>query len=494
MSCSDRASYDVELGLSAAGRCSSSGQRRAQRGSVGRHCLTVSMAILLALLVGLLLGAGAGWWLAGARRSSEAQQARARHEAELKESDLRFQVAVAQAREQESAARTAVQAELAAALATVDELRDALVAARDQQKAMVDQQRQSQREREQAEGGHTQVLKTLTPVAEQLRAMQRRVEELEQQRSHQHGELAQQLRSTQQSVAESKKAADTLASALSNNAVRGVWGETQLRTLVESAGLVQRVDFELQQSIEADSGARRPDMVINLPGKKQMAIDAKVPYTAYIEASVPQLDAGQRQRLLVEHAKRVRGHVDALSAKNYWTGLSASPEFTVAFIPNEQLLTVALETDPSLLEHSFSKGVLLATPTNLWAILKTVAFTWRQDVLTDDAKQLFDLGRELYRRISTLADHADKLRRSLESTVKSYNSFASSLETRVLVTARKLDQMDEAAIIGPARPIDLTPKALTSGEFAALADYDRPELTFDFDVPDAEVVDDSEAG
>jgi DNA recombination protein RmuC len=397
---------------------------------------------------------------------------------------------VAEIREQDAAARAAVESDLAGALATVDALRAALEAAREQHQATLAQQRLTEQEREKAEGGHTQVLKTLTPVADQLRTMQRRVEELEQQRSHQHGELAEQLRSTQVTVAESKKAADTLASALTNNAVRGVWGETQLRTLVESAGLLPRVDFDTQHSIEADSGARRPDMVINLPGGKQMAIDAKVPYNAFIDAHGPQVNAGERQRLLVDHARKVRGHVDALSAKSYWTGLTASPEFTVAFIPNEQLLSVALDTDPSLLEYSFGKGVLLATPTNLWAILKTVAFTWRQDVLTDDAKQLFDLGRELYRRISTLAEHADKLRRSLESTVKSYNTFANSLESRVLVTARKLDQMDESAVLGAARQIDIAPRALTSGEFAVIADLERPELTFDFDVADAEIVDD----
>lgn len=443
------------------------------------------MVTIVALLVGLLLGAGVTWLVRRAQHDGEVRDLR--HEIELARS--RNEVIVAEIREQDAAARAAVESDLAGALATVDALRAALEAAREQHQAMTDQQRLTQREREQAEGGHTQVLKTLTPVADQLRAMQRRVEELEQQRSQQHGQLAEQLRSTQVTVAESKKAADTLASALTNNAVRGVWGETQLRTLVESAGLLPRVDFDTQTSIEADSGARRPDMVINLPGGKQMAIDAKVPYNSFIDAHGPQVNAADRQRLLVEHARRVRGHVDALSAKSYWTGLTASPEFTVAFIPNEQLLSVALETDPSLLEYSFGKGVLLATPTNLWAILKTVAFTWRQDVLTDDAKQLFDLGRELYRRISTLADHADKLRRSLETTVKSYNNFANSLESRVLVTARKLDQMDESAVLGTARQIDLTPKALTSGEFAVMADLERPELTFDFDVADAEVVD-----
>lgn len=435
------------------------------------------------LLVGLVVGTVVGWL---------ARQSRIRPlppEASPEVQAARQEALVQQVRHEEAQARAATQAELAAALAAVDELRDSLASARKQHEEYVAQQRDVQQQREQSSAGHTQVLKTLTPVAEQLRAMHRRVEELEQQRSHQHGELAEQIRSTQHSVAESKQAADTLASALTNNAVRGVWGETQLRTLVETAGLLQRVDFDLQQSIEADSGARRPDMVVNLPGGKQMAIDAKVPYSAFIDAHRTGIDPEERQRLLGDHAKKIRRHVDTLSSKSYWSGLEASPEFTVAFIPNEQLLSSALETDPSLMEYAFSKGIVLATPTNLWAILKTVAFTWRQEVLTEDAKQVFDLGRELYRRICTLADHADKLRRSLETTIKSYNAFAGSLESRVLVTARKLDQMDESTVLGKPAQIDDSPKPLTSGDFAALADLDRPEIDYDASaVVDAEVV------
>ncbi|TIC87847.1 DNA recombination protein RmuC [Nocardioides sp. GY 10113] len=328
--------------------------------------------------------------------------------------------------------------------------------------------------------------------------MQLRVEDMEKQRHLQHGELAEQLRTTQHTVAESKKAADTLASALSNNAVRGFWGETQLTTLVESAGLLSRVDFTLQNQIEADSGLRRPDMVINMPGGKQMAIDAKAPYNAYMEACRKDIDPDVRHRHLVEHAKKVRGHVDALSSKSYWSGLAASPEFTVAFIPNDQLLTAALDADPSLLEHAFGKGIVLATPANLWAILKTVAFTWRQDVLTEDAKELFDLGRELYLRILKMGEHAEKLRRSLESTVKSYNAFAGSLESRVLVTARKLDRMDESSVIPSPQPIEVVPRALTSGDFEAIADLDRDELQLSIEdaieAVEAEIVEDQQAG
>ena len=414
--------------------------------------------LIVGLVVGLAVGAVLGWLarqhlVASPAPEESPEVLAARHEAELERARLHQEAVVASVRHEEATARAAVQAELAAARAAVEELRDALEAAREQHREFVAEHRAQQQERERAEAGASQVLKTLSPVAQQLQAMRQRVDELEKQRSHQHGELAEQLRTTQHSVAESKKAADTLAAALTNNAVRGVWGETQLRTLVESAGLLQRVDFDLQHSIEADTGARRPDMVINLPGGKQMAIDAKVPYNAFIDAHRTGIQPEERQRLLGEHAKKVRGHVDALAQKSYWTGLSASPEFTVAF-------------------------------------------TWRQEVLTEDAKRLFDLGRELYRRIVTMAEHAEKLRRSLESTIKSYNAFAGSLESRVLVTARKLDQMDESTVLPRPATIELSPKPLTSGDFEAIADLDRPELTFELDAVEAveaELVDDDRA-
>lgn len=456
------------------------------------------MVVLLALLVGLLLGAGLGWL------ARQATFVPAEPPAPVEDPTLvaaRHELAVAELRQQEASVRAAIEADLAAAQTSTDELRQALQAAREQHAAYVEQQRQAQREREQAqrdreqaEGGHTQVLKTLTPVVEHLRSMQRKVDDLEKARVQQHTELASQIRHTQKSVEDSRKAADTLASVLKNNAVRGAWGETQLRTLVETAGLLNRVDFDVQHSVEADSGARRPDMVINLPGGKQMAIDAKVPYNSFMDAQREGLEPETRQRLLEDHARKVRGHVDVLAHKGYWTGLAVSPEFTVAFIPNEQLLNAALDVDPSLMEHAFGQGIVLATPTNLWGLLKTIAFTWKQEALTEDAQVLFELGQVLYRRILKLSEHVDKLGRSLQRSVKDYNVFTGSLERSVLPAARKLNAADPVATIPAPKEIEEIPRALTSGEFAAIADLERDELTFDFDVADGEVVDDAQAG
>ncbi|GAA4821934.1 DNA recombination protein RmuC [Nocardioides caeni] len=466
------------------------------------------------LLVGLLLGAGLGWLarqvtlpvvepVAPADPAEAPEVVAARHERDLAalqhQVDLansRAEVLVAQVREQEAAAVSGVRSDLATAAAQVDELRAALADARAQHQALLESQRRAQVERERTEGGHSQVLKTLSPVVEHLRTMQAKVDDLEKARVAQHTELAAQIRHTQVSVEESRKAATTLASVLKDNAVRGAWGETQLRTLVETAGLLNRVDFELQHTMEADSGARRPDMVINLPGGKQMAIDAKVPYNAFMDAQREGIEPESRQRHLEAHARKVRGHVDVLARKGYWTGLAVSPEFTVAFIPNEQLLNAALEVDPSLMEHAFAQGIVLATPANLWGLLKTVAFTWKQEALTEDAQQLFELGQVLYRRILKLAEHVDKLGRSIQRSVKDYNAFAGSLERSVLPAARKLNAAAPASTTIPApTEVEEVPRALTSSEFAALADLDREELTFDFEAVDAEIVeDDAQAG
>jgi DNA recombination protein RmuC len=337
----------------------------------------------------------------------------------------------------------------------------------------------------------------LKPVLEHLRGMQTKVDSLEKARVEQHTELAAQIRHTQRSVEESRKAADTLASVLKNNSVRGAWGETQLRTLVETAGLLNRVDFELQHSVEADSGDRRPDMVINLPGGKQMAIDAKVPYNSFMDAQREGLEPEIRRRLLEDHARKVRGHVDVLARKGYWTGLAVSPEFTVAFIPNEQLLNAALDVDPSLMEHAFRQGIVLATPTNLWSMLKTVAFTWKQEALTEDAQALFEMGQVLYRRIVKLAEHVDKLGRSIQRSVKDYNAFTGSLERSVLPAARKLNAADPLATIGAPHEIEEAPRSLTAGDFEALAEVERPELdlTLAFEeTVEAEIIAEADAG
>lgn len=328
--------------------------------------------------------------------------------------------------------------------------------------------RRADEEAERAREEH-KVLEALAPVKETLRTMQTKVSELEQQRSLQYGALEQQLKESRQFGEELRATTQSLASALSSNSVRGTWGEAQLRRLVEVAGLTAHVDFDTQQTMTTDTGVIRPDMIINLPGGKTIVIDAKVPFNSYLEASqIPITATGEqaarRDTLLKAHVKAVRAHVDALSSKNYWTGFDFSPEFVLAFIPSESLLASALEADPTLLDYAFSKRVALASPVNLWAVLKTVAYTWQQQVVTDEAKKLFDLGNELYSRLATMTKHSEDLRKAIESTVKHYNGFVGALETRVLATARKFPGIDPTKIIAESAEIHEAPRPITAAE------------------------------
>jgi len=362
-----------------------------------------------------------------------------------------------------SPATVAILGELKAEAAASDAT---AVALREQVEQLLAQQRASQQSRD----ADNRVLQALSPVQETLRTMQQTVADLEAQRSLQHGQLSEQLKNATESEERLRGTAESLASALRNNGTRGVWGETQLRNVVQAAGLIERVDFDVQHSVLSDAGAGRPDMVIHLPGGKNIAVDAKVPFTAFLEASQIAVTAtgeegARREALIKQHVRVVRGHIDTLASKAYWAGLDASPELVIAFIPSESLVASAMEADPSIMDYAFGKRVALASPVTLWSVLKTVAFSWQQDVLTDEAKNLFDLGKELYQRLATLSEHADKLRRSIDSTVASYNSFANSLESRVLVTARKLDVLDESTVLPHARTIEATAKPLTALEF-----------------------------
>ena len=419
---------------------------------------------LLVLIVGIAIGTALGLAigvLVARRRQGQLDPAviEAQHSA-----------ALTQLQADERAVQSRLIADHAAMQARAGALGEQVDALRAQYREVVEHHRadaQAQVDRDQRE---SRVLQALTPVQESLRTMQQKVTELEAQRSQQHGELAEQLKHTQAAGEQIRMTTESLASALRSNSTRGVWGETQLRNVVQAAGLIERVDFDLQHSVSSDAGAGRPDMVVHLPGGKNIAVDAKVPFTAYLEASqIPVTATGEegarRDVLLKQHVKALRAHIDALASKAYWAGLDASPELVIAFIPSESLVSSALDADPGIMDYAFSKRVALASPVTLWSVLKTIAFSWQQDVLTDQAKTLFDLSKELYQRLATLSEHADKLRRSIESTVTSYNQFANSLESRVLVTARKLSALDESKVIGAAATIEQSARQLTAAEF-----------------------------
>ncbi|MBY0687445.1 DNA recombination protein RmuC [Microbacterium marinilacus] len=379
---------------------------------------------LIALAVALLAGGALGWLARAARSTREASETRA--------------------------ALAARDAEVVALREAVDRQEDL----RRDAVAHAQAERASAEERARRESA---VLTALSPVRDSLQRMQQRVDEMERERHGQFGSIAEQLRRAQASDEALRATTESLAGALRSTTVRGVWGEAQLRRVVEAAGLLRHVDFDVQASLTTEGSAGRPDMVVRLPGDKAIAIDAKAPLDAFLDAAaIPDTatgdDARRRRELLSRHVKAVRAHVDALAKKAYWEGLPSSPEFVVCFLPSESILAVALDEDPTLLEHAFARRVALASPVNLWAVLKTVAYAWTQQEVSDEARTLFALGNELYGRLGTLAQHADDLRRSIDRTVDAYNRFAGSLESRVLVTARRFPGIDQTKLDAAAAP------------------------------------------
>lgn len=339
-------------------------------------------------------------------------------------------------------------------------------------------QRAQQMQAEEAEQG--KILEALAPVAKNLKDMSERIVTLEKDRQEQFGVLSEQLKSSQRSGEQLRAITQSLESALRNNATRGAWGETQLRNIVEAAGLVDHVDFVTQETVDADSRQLRPDMVVKMPGGKSIPIDSKVPFASYIRANeIPANGSADQERmrgeLLKEHVKALRAHIDTLASKDYGHVIAGSPDFTIAFIPSESLLSAALEADPVLLEYAFNKRVALASPVALWSVLKTVSFAWQQDTLTKEAQEVFTLARDLYRRLSTMANHTVTLGNRLSGAVQAYNKFVGSLETRVLTSARKLQTIDDSTLIAPISAVEDAPRKLTAAELLDDLGEDRGE-------------------
>lgn len=395
-------------------------------------------AVVFALLA-LLAGVGLGWLLARSRAAAELAQAQTEAAALREDRDRQY-----------------------------DLYRDAVEHTRVEQRAAAER---AARE--------NSVLTALAPVKDSLERMQRAVSTIEQERHAQFGSLSEQLRRAHESDEALRATTETLAGALRSTATRGVWGETQLRRVVEAAGLTRHVDFDLQATISSDRGQGRPDMVIRLPGGASIAVDAKVPLDAYLEASALGVNAddAQRKTLMQRHVKAVRAHVDALAKKAYWTGLESSPEFVICFLPSESLLAAAIDEDPTLLDYAFGRRVALASPVNLWAVLKTVAYTWTQQEVSTEARELLALGTQLYDRLGVLSGHADDLRRALERTIDSYNRFAGSLENRVLVTARRFPGIDSTALDTKPAVISTPARRFTAAEL--VADPDAPQTGAD---------------
>ena len=413
--------------------------------------------VVILLVVVAALGAAAGFFAGRAKGQEMARDA--------KTADLNEAKAQIEADRQEiselstSVTQYRTQAEGLAQQLTY--LKSQLAQAQRAEQERVEREREraaAEAERKQAENERklqeqSKVLSALAPVQKNLDALQQKVSQIEEGRKREMGALGEQLKGLGEQQARLDRETNALSSALRNNKVRGAWGEAQLRNIVESAGLLEHVDFDTQVVVtDADGRAQRPDMIIHMPGGKTIPIDAKAPYADYQKAcEIPDTatpeELARKSELLHAHAKAVRDHVKTLGDKAYWNAFDDAPDFVIAFIPNESLLQAALETDPTLMDDAFARKVALTSPITLWAVLKSVAYAWQQQSLTDDAKMLFDLSRELYERFAVLGDRATKLGSAITKTVGAYNAFASSLESRVLVTARKLQRVDQSRII-----------------------------------------------
>ena len=412
----------------------------------------MSVISLLAVLIGIALGAVLGFLFARSREASAAtglaarasaaeERARAAHErAALVEGQLaeRFESLSAQALD-------------ASTRRFLDMAEGRLAAANAKAAGDLDTRRVA-------------VENLVGPLKDTLARVEAQLREADAERLRSHAALAEQVHIARQSSEQLRVQTQALVTALRRPEARGRWGEMQLRRVVEIAGMSARCDFEEQVSVATDGGALRPDMVVRLAGGKNIVVDSKVSLAAYLEAAEASEESVRITRLGA-HARHLRDHVERLSAKAYWTALSPAPEFVVLFIPGEAFLAPALELDPSLLEHAMTRRVHIATPTTLVTMLRTAQYAWQQAALSENARAVFDVGRELHDRLAGMGRHVDRLGKALANAVTTYNQAVGTLESRVLVSARRFSQLGlvDAELESPAL-VEETPRALSAPE------------------------------
>lgn len=340
---------------------------------------------------------------------------------------------------------------------------------------LLDRQRVEDREQFQSQ---QQVLHLLGPLSKQLEHLGGQVAQLERDRGHQYGQLSQQLRTAHATDSALLENTHKLVASLRSSSARGHWGEVQLRRIVEAAGMLPHTDFEEQLSFSVNTAQRdgeqfRPDMIVHLPGGKSLILDAKAPMAAVLQAAELPDDGSeetQRRRAELEtaHVKALRAHIKDLGTKKYWTVMDNTPDLVLLFLPAESHLAAALEADPQMLDYSFSQGVALVSPVSLLATMKSVAYAWQQENLVDNARTVFASARELYERLGLMGRRLDSLGKSINTTVTRFNSMMGTLESRVLPSARRLEELDSSLeAFEMAEPIQQTARDITAPELQA---------------------------
>lgn len=409
--------------------------------------------VFLYILLGLVVGVALGWFIAQSRSAATAERARlagdqfAQAQAEL--NTLRERLTALEAeRSRLDTLLTAERETLAKAQTQFTDTFKALAA---------DALRENRSEFIKHAGDSL-----VKPIKESLEKVDTKILALEKARQEAYGSLSEQLKGLANTSATLQSETTKLSRSLRSTSTAGRWGELQLQRVVELAGMLENVDF-IQQTAAGDF---RPDMIIRLPGGKSIAVDAKAPMQAYLEA-LEAADESVRKAKFTEHARAVRGHIDALGNKAYWRNIQPAPEFVVLFIPGEAFYSAALRYEPDLFERGTSVNVILASPATLIALLKAAAYGWKQEALSKNADEIRRLGVELHERVAAVADNLSTLGQRLTQAVTAYNSTVSSVEGRVLVTGRKLEKLgggSDKKIVEP-RLVEETPKALTAPEF-----------------------------
>jgi len=304
------------------------------------------------------------------------------------------------------------------------------------------------------------------PVKESLGKVDSKIQDLEKAREGAYQGLRELVGSLLESQKELRVETSNLGKALRRPQVRGRWGEIQLRNVVELAGMLAHCDFHEQQSTDTEEGRLRPDLLVHLPANKNVVVDSKAPLAAYLEA-VEADDVETRAARLRDHARQVRNHVTALGRKSYFEQFDPAPEFVVLFLPGEVFFSAALQYDPELIEFGVNQNVIIASPTTLISLLRAVAYGWREEALAENARQISDLGKDLYKRLATMSEHMSKVGKGLTSATEAYNRAVRSLESRVLVSARKFKELGTTgagAEIDELSPVETTPRMLQSPE------------------------------